>query len=198
MAWQPDYHTSAQLKAYVRIGDTDDDVQVAWAVTAGSRMVDQVAGRQFGKVDAAEDRAYRAVWDRRLDRWVCVMDDLSTASGFTLANEDSDAITDYTLMPRNAAARGRPYTHLVISESSSVVPTGDYWLTGNGVWGWAAVPDVVVQASLIQGARILKRRDSPFGVAGSPDLGFEVRLTAAADPDVRAMLRAYTRIRVAA
>lgn len=47
-----------------------------------------------------------------------------------------------------------------------------------------AVPASINLATLIQAARFVKRRDAPFGVAGSPDMGNELRLLARLDPDV--------------
>jgi hypothetical protein len=41
---------------------------------------------------------------------------------------------------------------------------------------------------LIQSSRIFVRRQSPFGIAGTPELG-TVRLTSRLDPDVEALLR---------
>lgn len=61
MAWKPDYATVAQLKAFARIpvGDTIDDVEIGFAVSAASRAVDQATNRQFGVVDEPEVRYYR-------------------------------------------------------------------------------------------------------------------------------------------
>jgi len=53
MAWAPDYITSAQLKAYLRIDDTVDDAQIALAVTAASRAVDRAGGSRHDQLVAA-------------------------------------------------------------------------------------------------------------------------------------------------
>jgi hypothetical protein len=45
-------------------------------------------------------------------------------------------------------------------------------------------------ATLIQAARLFTRRQSPFGIAGSPDLG-TVRLSAKLDADVETLLRPF-------
>jgi len=45
-------------------------------------------------------------------------------------------------------------------------------------------------ATLIQASRLFVRRQSPFGIAGSPDLG-TVRLSSRVDADVEALLRPF-------
>jgi hypothetical protein len=59
------------------------------------------------------------------------------------------------------------------------------------LWGWTAVPVAVKQATLLQASRFFSRRHSPYGVAGSPELGSEIRLLARVDPDVGVSLRDY-------
>ena len=44
----------------MHITDTDDDVQIALAVTAASRAIDRRTNRQFGLVAAPEARYYTA------------------------------------------------------------------------------------------------------------------------------------------
>ena len=58
-------------------------------------------------------------------------------------------------------------------------------------WGWNIIPSAIVNANLIQASRFLKRRDSPFGIAGSPEMGNEMRLLAKLDPDVMLLLQDY-------
>jgi len=58
------------------------------------------------------------------------------------------------------------------------------------------VPTTVKQATLLQASRVFARREAPFGVAGSPDMGSELRLLEKVDPDVAVMLVPYVRNRV--
>jgi uncharacterized phiE125 gp8 family phage protein len=198
MAWAPDYVISAELKAYLRISDTDDDAQVALAITAASRAVDTFCGRQFGLV-SAEERFYTPEWDRRRRRWVIKIDDLMSTAGSDFQLQDADgsdvgAIDDYILEPRNAAAKGRPWTHLVVKPTSTYIPTGiEHEAALTAPWGWTAVPTPVDQATLLQASRIFARRNSPYGIAGSPDDGSEMRLLARVDPDVAVTLSPYRR-----
>lgn len=193
MAWEPDYASSADLKAYLRISDTVDDAQIALAVTAASRSVDQHCGRQFGVVAAAEERKYTARWDRRRARWLVDIDDLMSTTDLAITCT-AGTITDYTLEPVNAEPLGRPWTSLVVNSTSTITPTSlvnDMAITA--LWGWTAVPTPVKQATLLQASRFFARRDSPYGIAGSPDTGSELRLLARVDPDVSVALTPYRR-----
>lgn len=199
MAWAPDYVTSAELKSYLRISDTDDDAQIAFAVAAASRAVDTHTGRQFGVVAAAEQRFYTGRWDRRVGRWIVEVDDLMSVSNFAAITVDAEGVTvgtinDYVLEPRNAAAKSRPWTHMLIRPNSTQKPTGARdEVAVTALWGWTAVPSGVKQATLLQASRFFARRQSPYGIAGSPDEGSEVRLLAKVDPDVGVALTSYKR-----
>lgn len=186
MAWTPDYATSGDLKAYARIPDTVDDVQVALAVAAASRSVDLACNRQFGVVAAAEVRYYQPTYERSRCRWVVEIDDLMSTADMEVDGVAYDADL-HRLEPRNAPVRGRPWTELVITGGGSAE------VAITALWGWTAVPAAIEQATLLQANRLLARRDSPFGVAGSPDQGSEIRLAARVDPDVKVALAPYIR-----
>jgi hypothetical protein len=70
----------------------------------------------------------------------------------------------------------------------------DYEATITVKWGWTAFPVPVVNAAKLQTARFVARRDSPYGIAGSPDQGSEMRLLARVDPDVAVILRPFVRV----
>lgn len=200
MAWAPDYITSTQLKAYLRISDALDDAQIALAVTAASRAVDNATNRQFGLVAAPEARYYTAEYDKDERRYIIEIDDLMVVTGASVVADVAGegnydvSITSYDLRPANAVSKGKPYTQLWVRTAGVIQPIG---LT-DGVevtaqWGWTAVPDTVEQATLLQASRFFSRREAPFGIAGSPDSGSEMRLLARVDPDVQLMLQSYYR-----
>lgn len=193
MAWAPDYCTLAEAKAYSRITNEISDVQVALAVTAASRAVDLATNRQFGVVDAAEERFYTARYDRRIARWFVEVDDFMSTSGLVL-EIDGTASTSFVKEPRNAAAKGRPWTRLVFNTDATLYPTGERDEIGvTALWGWSSVPAAVEQATLLQTQRFLIRRDSPYGIAGSIEDGSEIRLQSKVDPDVAVALGPYKR-----
>lgn len=193
MAWAPDYVLASDLKAYLHISDTTDDAQIAFAITAASRAIDQATNRQFGLVSAPEERVYTARYDKTRSRYVVEIDDLMTVTGLEITGE-SGAIDGYALQPGNAEFQGKPWTRLVVHPDSAHMPTlAEDGVTVTARYGWTTVPVAVQQAALLQASRFFSRRESPFGVAGSPDLGSELRLLAKVDPDVAIVLGPYTR-----
>lgn len=202
MPWAPNYTTTDDLADFVRnTGGTRDHVQLSLAVSTASRSIDQACGRQFGSLSSAAPRYYTARWDARRGRWVVSIDDLMSTTGLVVAfDSDGDesystTITDYVLEPRNAQADQRPWTELVVKSTSAIKPSACAdGMRITALWGWDEVPAAIEQACLLQAARLLKRRDSPFGVAGSPEAGNELRLLAKLDPDVAVAVRPYRRI----
>lgn len=198
MAWAPDYCTAAELKSWMRITVNTEDTLLGFTVTAASRAVDGYCNRQFGSVTPAVTRYYQ--WDGTCDGWraVLLIDDLQTVTDLVVATDDDDdgtadttltLGTDFDLWPLNAAADGVPWTGIMLRPSAPVTfPKVPRAVHVTAKFGWTAVPDAVVQATLMQGARFFSRRNAPFGVAGSPELGSEVRLLEKLDPDLGAGL----------
>lgn len=200
MAWAPDYCSNDELKAFVRVSSDADDDTRALAIAAASRAIDRSTGRQFGKVDTAEARTFTAFYCWKRERWVVPIDDLMVTTDLAVAFDSdgdetyADAITAHSLRPANAVATGWPWTELVVLPGSTVTPTDtDNAVEVTAVWGWSAVPDAVNEACLLQASRLLSRRESPYGIAGSPQMGSELRLLAKVDPDVAVILRPYKR-----
>lgn len=195
MAWAPDYATDRELASYLRIGDANDDQELGLAVTGASRAIDHATNRQFGKVDSAEARTFEARWSRTRGAYVVEIEDLMTLDSLDVVVAGSSlASSAYQILPVNAAAEGMPWTRLLVeSATSPTIGTGPCTVAVTAEWGWAAVPDTIVNACLLQASRLFQRRNAPFGVAGSPDLGSEVRLLAKIDPDVETLVRPYRR-----
>jgi len=191
MAWQPDYVTTTDLKGFLKIDDTEDDAQLAYAVTAASRSIDKFCNRQFGLLASAQDRVYTARWDVTLGKYVVDVDDVMTTTGMVITG--AATITDYTLRPSNADLNGKPWTRIILNSGGRETLDG---ITVTAKFGWSAVPVAVQQAALVQSSRLFKRKDAPFGIAGSPELGSELRLLAKVDPDVAVVLSPYQRRRV--
>lgn len=199
MAWKPDYITSVELKRELKITDSTDDAWVAFVITAASRAVDRHTRRQFGLLDApALRQCGPATYRAELDRWIIPIPDLMTETGL-IVELDAVPVTDAELEPVDAADEGKPWTRLVLAEGASVTwPTRGRRIAVTARWGWSAVPATVKTATLLQAQRFYARRDSPYGVAGSPDLGSEIRLLAKVDADVAVMLTDYVRPAAAA
>lgn len=137
---------------------------------------------------------------------VVVIDDLMTTTNLVVKTDaDGDGTfettltldTDFRLFDWNAAADSRPWT-MIVSRGSGPIAPGSLPMRDRAVevtaqWGWTSVPAVVVQATLIQASRFFMRRLAPFGIAGSPDLGSELRLLSRLDPDVQLLLSGVRR-----
>ena len=205
MAWAPDYLTTAALKTYLRIGDVADDALLATCITAASRAVDHACNRQFGALAAATARYYTWAGDCIDGRTAVPIDDLQTVTNLAVAvDTDNDATwdatitnaTDFDLWPWNADGNGKPWTHLVLRRGTTLgtIPKQARAVRVTAIFGWTAVPSLVVEATQLQAARFFARRNATFGVAGSPEVGSEVRLLERLDPDVAVALRPVRRV----
>jgi hypothetical protein len=191
MTWQPDYITGDELGSYARADASDDADWLALAATAVSREIDRFAGRQFGQATSA--RYYSARWSSARCALVADVDDLFADPSEVAVDAGPGTytvVTDpVTWLPRNAAADGKPRIMAQLPASVTCVVVDGLRITAP--WGWPAVPGTVRQAAFLQGSRMVMRRDSPFGIAGSPDAGSELRLLARLDPDVQVMLATF-------
>lgn len=197
MPWKPDYITTAELKAYLGISDAVDDVQLATWCTAASRAIDKKTNRQFGLLAAPAARTYRRppVLSPTSGLWELEIDDVQTSTGL-LVNGVAYASSGAVLLPDNAPADGVPWMRLGFASCPTrSTPGSPVTNVITGQWGWTAVPTQVVAAAKLQAARWNARRESPYGIAGSPDQGSEMRLLARLDPDVATTLAGLGRRR---
>lgn len=194
MSWAPSYCSVAELKSYKEISASTHDAELALAIAAASTAINLFCNRQFGAITgAAEERFYTGEYDKRRCRWFVNVDDLWTDEDLSV-EVDGVAVTTITAHPINAAVKDRPWTTLVFNSDSTVYPTGaEDEVSVTAYWGWEAVPDTIKQACLFQASRFFERRMSPFGVAGSPDMGSELRLLSKVDADVAVALSPYQR-----
>lgn len=195
--WAPDYVTLAQAKSFLRIGDTADDTELAGWITAASRAIDKKCNRQFGLSATVVTRTYRrpAAYDPTLGMWTVWVDDFMTTTSMTV-NGVAYALSGALLLPDNAPLDGRPWTRVgLTSAPTAAYPGAPAALVMAGLPGWSAVPAQVVAACKLQINRWANRRDSPYGIAGSPEQGSEMRLTARLDPDVATTLLGLSRPR---
>lgn len=197
MTWKPDYITVAEATAYLRLSDTIDNVEVGIWVTAASRAIDKRCNRQFGLLAAPAARTYRRTpaYDPTTGLWLLEVDDVQSTTGMTV-NGVAFASSGAVMLPDNAPADGVPWQRIGMSVWPTC-PTPGVPSTNVIVapWGWTSVPTQVPAAARLQVARWNARRDSPYGIAGSPDAGSEVRLLAKLDPDVSTSLAGLSRRR---
>lgn len=199
------YASLASFKDFVRDSDANitDDTTMLLALASASRAIDRTCNRRFALATGTQtarhftpDRlpATEVSWGRYVVRIDDTFDATSTLALDSTGNGDYDvASTTFRMAPLDAPAKGKPYTMLLMDYGTSAWSRGEFGAAVTSDWGWTAVPDTISYATMLQAHRFLKRRDSPFGVAGSPDLGNELRLLAQVDADVAVMVAAYRR-----
>ena len=207
MAITNGYATRNEVKAALRIGtaDTVDDVLIDNCIGAASRLIDGYCNRQFWAVSSATPRVFQANTE-----YVCDVDDFYTTTGFLLktssfadGNFDTTwASTDVQLEPLNGVLDGLTWSYDKLRAIGNYLfPTvnanyGEQALVQvTARWGWASVPEPIMQACIIQSSRIFKRYDSPLGVAGFGDLG-AIRVSRFLDPDMAQLVEPYRRMRM--
>lgn len=199
MAITNGYCTLAQLKATYSIAtaDTVDDVALEAAISSASRLIDKYTNRFFYSLGSVGTPA--TFYYSPKSEVLCHTDDFQSLTEVAVNQAASNsawatvfAATDYMLEPVNAPQWGEPYTSILAIGRYQFVNWWPQSLRLKGVFGWAAVPEQVRQACLMQASRIYMRGASPFGIAGTPDIGV-VRLSNRLDADVQVMLSAFVR-----
>lgn len=201
MAWAPAYATADELAAHLRIEDEIPTLELELDIEAASRSADRATGRQFGLVDAAEERTYVARWNGTDGLWEAEIDDLMTTTDLVVTVDGSAvSASNYEKWPLNAAQKSRPWEIIRLEDATqAALGSGPYTIKVTAWWGWcdpdnsdaAAVPDTVKKGVLLQAARLNQRKQAPFGIAGSPELGSELRLLDKIDADMQVILRDY-------
>lgn len=208
MTWAPSYIDAEALahfiggEEFVAARLEEDGDELAEDCETGSRAVDGYAGRQFGQVAAPEARLFSLDYSWTHGLWFAEVDDFMTEAGMVLAWDSARDGTYATMIsntlvmkaPDRAAQRRRPWERIYFRSTVPVTLDGRMQgLRATIQWGWSAVPTSAITASKIQASRLFARRNSPYGVAGSPQEGSEVRLSARLDPDLRSSIRAFRR-----
>lgn len=186
-----DYITAATLAAEVGASNERDQLKLDAAVGAASRQVDHHCGRRFYQDSTVVIREFYP------QSAICVdlleqpgtdpKVEISTTSGLIVkidaAGDGSFGTTltvntDFLLLPRNAAADGRPYSELY-AVGNYYFPTlcnGRAGVQITARFGWATVPDEVVRATTLQAIYLFKSKDAPLGIAQFGPEGAGMRL----------------------
>lgn len=188
------YVLLADLKAFVGITDAVDDATLTRALAAAEAQIDTYTGRKFSADASPVVRYYTAQ-----DPSTVLIDDVQTTTGLVVkTDETGDGVfektwtidTDFRLGPYNAAADSGPWNYLA-TVGSKRWPTATRAVEVTAKYGFTAVPAPIQQAALIQAAFLWKRKDAPFGIAGSAEYGSELRILASLDPTARSLLLPY-------
>lgn len=181
------YATLTELKGMRRIGegDTQDDAALLAALTRASRAIDRRTGRRPGGFSADAAATTRTFDPRgrvlaRGGTYTLLVDEIASEAEIAV-----DGFSDLTYGPENAIARLQPITGISGGASYGVEP-----LSVTAFWGWPAVPDSIIEATLLLANRRFMRRDSPEGVAGWAQEG-AVRVSRF-DPDIEDLIEPFT------
>lgn len=199
MAITNGYATLAEARAFVdyTASYTADDSEIETAVEAASRLIDQYCGRVF-----YQEAATAKIYTPRYGDWLEIEDLYNTTSLAVKTDTNGDGTfdttwtvtTDYLVEP-GSPHTGWPYTSIRVNPRTGAYTFPLYpqavEVTGN--YGWSAVPEAIQQACLIQMNLLHMRRTSPFGVAGSTEVGVAF-LSASLDPSARVLLDAYRKM----
>lgn len=196
----PNYGDLPTLKQMLSISDTARDALLTMALTSASRQIDRMCSRRFYLDTVVSTRTFTPV---RRESWyisggAIQVDDIGSTTGLIVAegwqnwNASNNPTwtptsADLTLLPDNALALGLPITALQRTIGTIVDPYVQVQVTA--LWGWPAVPDEINLATLLQAARLYRRKDSPEGILGNTDFG--TMRVAGMDRDVQALCDPY-------
>jgi hypothetical protein len=192
------YCTLSELKDSLQIDDSVDNASLEAAIMSASRMIDDYTQRFFykdGTVGSPVSRYYTPedAISLNIDDIVSITS-VATDNDLEFTYTTVWATSDFVVEPINNPRKGWPYNRLV-AVGAYVWPFQiPQSVKITGAWGWSSVPQEIQLATKIQASRLFIRRQSPFGIAGSPELG-TVRLSSRLDPDVEALIRPFKKVR---
>ena len=191
------YTTLQDVKTGLQIEDSNDDTDIQAAIISASRMIDDYCQRGFyqeGTLASPVVKYYTPVspWYLEIDDLIEPVEVATRANQTGPFNTIWNLDTDLMYEPVNNPELGRPVTRL-LAVTRYVFP---YFFPQTvkitGVWGYSSIPVEVQMACKIQASRLFVRKQSPFGIAGSLELG-TVRLNSRLDPDVEMLLKTFRR-----
>jgi hypothetical protein len=181
------YPDAADLAQWIPAADPDDP-NVVWCIEAAASAIERACGRTFTITDP-EQRTYQAEYHR--GGTLVDIDDVTTTDDLVIV-VDGNEVSDYTLLPRNAAQKNRPWAQVELTGAVHG------WVGVTAQWGWDAPPAIRL-ATAIQAGRFLDRQNSVAGPLTDYRVDdVEQQWTATGrqdlDPDVLASIAAYRRL----
>lgn len=187
------YATTADIKAYLGISGTGDDVLLAELVQAASAAIDTYTNRMFAVtgdatryIDAVGDHVRGATL--YLDRDLCQITSVVNGDGTTVTT------SQYTTIPRNDT----PYRALRLLGSAGLTWTystdweGAIAITGR--WGFSIQPPYdIQQAAMRLAAFYYRQKDAQLADVTAIEAGVVIQ-TPAMPADVLGLIKAYRRL----
>lgn len=177
------YITEAEFLAHIKSNAEPGDPNVVAAIEAATISVDQHCGRTFALDDETSARFFTPV--SQDEWWVLPIDDLGSLEDLILSTSSGGSASysilsadDYQAEPVNGRRNG--VTGWPFDAVRAV--GGTHWPTRlqpwyrdtvkvEGLWGWAAVPTTVKQATKLLAALHYKLGEAALGVAGVNEFG---------------------------
>lgn len=185
------YMDVAEFKSALMPGETTStaDVRILGVLSGVSRAIDRECGRSFAcsALTARKFDIYTRAYTRASGDGVLHVDDIAYPEDpeliVTTGYGTYTAVTDFEI-ERDDVTQDAPGVCLTLYNDSWRSRGTRALITAR--WGWAAPPDAVIEACLIQATRIFARKGAPEGIAGPAEWGLtrQPRL----DVDVRTML----------
>jgi hypothetical protein len=194
------YTTLADVKNALQIEDTLDDTAIQAAILTASRQIDEYCQRFFyqeGTQASPATRYYTAYspWYVETDDIVQITQlacDPDFDQSYAQIWNTTSAPLDVMYEPVNNPNKGWPWTRILAIGSYVFPYFFPQTVRVQGIFGFPEVPYEVELACKIQASRLFVRKQSPFGIAGSVELG-TVRLNSRLDPDVEMLLKTFRR-----
>lgn len=167
------YVTDQELTRYVGSEIQADAEFITAARLAAEEAVNAYCGRSFDAASTATN-----VYAVRPCQRVVTIHDIIDTTGITVTDDGSTvAAADIQLEPLN----GKRWTGEAAAPYYRIRRLGSYWThSADGEatlsitstrWGWASIPDAVVEATKILAKDVLHVRVNRFGVAGFGEFG---------------------------
>lgn len=188
MAITNGYATLAELKSRLDITNDNQDANLDQMIEAASRQIDGWTARTFFTQVATRTVSVEDTGELMLDRDLIVLAGIAT-------DEDGDRVYEQVWDVSQVEFDGDPpYQTIYLKPySTRYFPLGRNRVQVTGTWGYStAVPHAIREACLLLAARLYKRKDAPFGIAGSADHG-QLQTLPGMDPDVKQLIQQYRR-----
>jgi hypothetical protein len=208
MAITNGYTSLAAVKDELGRSDVSNDARIEAAINSASRQIDDYTGRRFWQDSTVVAREFYADDYSELMSTPEAVIDISTATGLIVKLDTGDAGTfattltinnHFVLTPPNAADEGEPYTGIRLVDGLYSFPMSSSGRPGVQItakFGWAAVPDPVAQACLIQSVLLYKATDAALGGLSFGDGAF-LRVRGGLNEVARSLVDRYSFARVA-
>jgi hypothetical protein len=203
------YATLADVAAKMGISTAGTyDTAIEQAVEAASRQIDDYTGRRFWQDSTVQTREFYADDPSELRSVAGAVMDISTTTGLVVKIDSDDngtyattltVGTHFVVTPLNAADDGEPFTGIRLVDSVYTFPMSSSGRPGVQVtaqFGWAAVPDPVVQACIVQSVLLFKAADAAMGGLSFGDGSF-MRVRGGLNPVASTLIERYAFPRIA-